>query len=69
MGMADEFTFVLAKASLIIASSGGVVLFLAWVAAKKCFPEVQDAAVHEAFRERRRKALSSRSQRRNRAAA
>jgi len=67
--MADEFTFVLAKAALIIASSTGVVVFLAWVAAKKCFPEVQDAAVHEAFRERLRNALSGRRRRQNRAAA
>jgi hypothetical protein len=43
--MPDEFTLAIAKASLVIASSTGVVLFLAWVAAKKCFPEVRDVEV------------------------
>jgi len=46
--MPDEFTFVVAKAALVIASSTGVVLFLAWVAAKKCFPEARDVEVRKA---------------------
>jgi len=43
--MPDEFTLAIAKASLVIISSTGVVLFFAWVAAKKCFPEGRDVEV------------------------
>jgi hypothetical protein len=46
--MADEYTFVVAKAALVVASTIGLVLYLAWVAATKCFREAGDVAVHKA---------------------
>jgi hypothetical protein len=44
--MPDEYTFVVAKAALVVASTIGLVLYLAWVAATKCFREAGDVAVH-----------------------
>lgn len=46
--MPDEYTFAIAKAVLVVASTVGLVLFLAWVAARKCFPEASDVAVRKA---------------------
>jgi hypothetical protein len=53
--MPDEFTFAIAKAVLVIASSTGVILFLAGFAAKNCFPETP----HARIRGRGKHALSS----------
>jgi hypothetical protein len=46
--MPDEYTFVVAKAALVVASTIGLVLYLAWVAATKCFPGAGGVAVHKA---------------------
>jgi len=45
--MPDEYTVVVAKAVLVVASTVGFVLSLAWVAATKCFREAGDVAVHK----------------------
>ncbi len=45
--MPDEYTFVVAKAALVVASTIGLVLYLAWVAASKCFREAGDVAAHK----------------------
>lgn len=45
--MSDEFTFVIAKALLIIAVTAAVLLFLAWVAATRCFLEPPRFRVRE----------------------
>ena len=45
--MPDEYIFVVAKAALVVASTIGLVLYLAWVAATKCFREAGDVAVHK----------------------
>lgn len=45
--MPDEYTFVVAKAALVVASTIGLVLYLAWVAASKCFREAGDVAAHQ----------------------
>src|SRR5579864_203808 len=45
--MPDEYTFVVAKAALVVASTIGAVLYLAWLAATKCFLEAGDVAVHK----------------------
>ncbi len=47
--MGDEYTFVVAKAALVVASTIGLVLSLAWVAAKKCFREGDHVAAHKSF--------------------
>jgi hypothetical protein len=39
--MSDEFTFVIAKALLVIAFAAAALLVLAWIAATKCFPEAR----------------------------
>jgi len=46
--MPDEYTFVVAKAALVVASTVGLVLSLAWVAATKCFREAGGVADHKA---------------------
>lgn len=45
--MPDEFTIVVGKAALVVASTIGAVLYLAWLAATKCFPGAAGVAVHK----------------------
>jgi hypothetical protein len=55
--MPDEYTFAVAKAALVVASTIGLVLYLAWVAATKCFREAGDVAVHESVSRPARQAV------------
>ena len=57
--MPDEFTFVVGKAALVVASAVGVVLSLAWLAVTKCFREPPVWQFTRLFRDRPSKLLSS----------
>jgi hypothetical protein len=42
--MQNEFIWALLKGSVVLVSSLFLLLVLAWIAAKKCFPNVQKSA-------------------------